>query len=924
MSVKEAGGRPIGREAELAALAQAARLARAGTPSLTVLRGARGIGKTSLVRAAVHAMDGFTVLWASCDAAEQDWRYGTLLQLLHQVDAKVISGRPALSGVETSTAEEPHRLGAELLRLLAALQQAAPVVLVVDDLPWADDASLQVLGVAARRLRTGRVMLVLVQRSDVPFAPERPDLTRLAGSVEHSRVVELDLLGEGDVARFATAAGFGQLTAAAADRLRRHTDGHPLHLQAVLAATDARRLNDPAWPLPVPASVAASVQCLLDRLPPDSRSLAEAAAVLDARAPLATLARLAGVADASGALDTLLESDLVQWWPTDPTTPVRIRPTLHRVAVYQTVPPSRRQALHRTAARLTDRHAALAHRVCASSRPDPALLAELAATARYEAAAGNTGRAVSCLLWAADLSPSAEAHEDHLLAAAQHLIMFTAYNTRLLELRGRIERCRPQPLRTLLLGRIAFLTMDLAAAEQHFLTAIADADPQDTSGFLARAHVGLATLQVGCGRGEQALPVLARVLDDPHADARTTAVARSLSVFASCFAHGPRATLTLCPDIGRLPAGAQEVTPHQRPLLAVRGTLRGVAGDFRAALGDLSALIHTPDGTLTTDQDVTTYVALALVQFATGDWPEAARTAAHARTVAELAAQPWGLVPAYALSAVLAAHQGDLDAACAHHRAALRHQQRQANPANVFHLGFAEAAIALTGSGDPADVLRALRPLTVSEYAGDHVLWEPWWLPLQAQALIEAGETAAARSALERLAQQAEQMPALRTTIALVTGKLAEAGGDLKAAKAAYRAALVTPPADEIPLHRAHLEHAYGRLLSRTGGHRRAIAHLDAAAEAYTRLGALPFLRRLRPAAGKVRDGCPGDALTDRERDVAELAVQRLTNREIAARLFLSVKTVEFHLARVYHKLGISTRRQLPSALDPDGEKGAA
>ncbi|WP_149038179.1 AAA family ATPase, partial [Kitasatospora sp. MBT63] len=365
----------VGREVELGVLGSCVVGAAAGVPWLVEVEGEAGIGKTSLVRRVVEGLEGWSVWWASCDAAEQDWPYGVVEQWRRQAGRVLLREFAVLGGV-LGPSVTPVAVGAELVDLLGAVQDSGPVVLVVDDAQWMDEESLRVLRFVMRRLWADQVLVLATVRTRGPvdegtLAGERAqEWQRLVAGAPNAQVVRLGGLGEADVGRLLAgaygAAGGSSAGVAAVRRVWEHTGGHPLYVRSLVAALGSAGLADAQVGLPVPESLAEAVRRTLVGLPQDGRALVEALAVLDARVPLVLAGRVAGVADTSLALGPLLASGLVEWAPSEPSSPVAITHRLQRDAVYRVMRPQRRRELHTAAVPVVDAKAAWAHRVAAT------------------------------------------------------------------------------------------------------------------------------------------------------------------------------------------------------------------------------------------------------------------------------------------------------------------------------------------------------------------------------------------------------------------------------------------------------------------------------------------------------------------------------------------------------------------------------
>jgi DNA-binding CsgD family transcriptional regulator len=191
---------------------------------------------------------------------------------------------------------------------------------------------------------------------------------------------------------------------------------------------------------------------------------------------------------------------------------------------------------------------------------------------------------------------------------------------------------------------------------------------------------------------------------------------------------------------------------------------------------------------------------------------------------------------------------------------------------------------------------------------------------MAAEAQIELGRLDEARSTLAELADRGREGSGLDLVLGWLSGRLLERDGDPDAARERYQATLARPvPEDDVPLHRARLEQALGRLLMAQRNRRAAIEWLRRAHDRYSTLGARPFLERCGAdlvACGlhPPRRGAEALRLTGRERDVAHLVARGLTNDEAARELFVSAKTIEYHLGNIYAKLGCS-RHELGALL---------
>ena len=205
--------------------------------------------------------------------------------------------------------------------------------------------------------------------------------------------------------------------------------------------------------------------------------------VLNLRMPLAQLGQAAQVESPSAAIEPAVASGLVDWWPEEPACPVVIRHPLVRDAIYAGITATRRRVLHARAASAVSESASWEHRVAALDRPDEGLAAQLERLAGEEAAGGRLALAATHLQWASDVSPARADRERRLLTAALHLTL--AEEARGLALREAVEASAPSPLRSCVLGTMAFSSGQLAEAERQFSQALAEARTTPDSRSLA-------------------------------------------------------------------------------------------------------------------------------------------------------------------------------------------------------------------------------------------------------------------------------------------------------------------------------------------------------------------------------------------------------------------------------------------------------
>jgi DNA-binding CsgD family transcriptional regulator len=865
------------RAAESAALDRLLDAARAGRSGALVVHGEPGIGKTELLDRAVASATGFRVARAAGVESETEMAFAGLhqlcRQLLESLDRLVAPQRQALTtifGLGNGGSTDPFVVGVAVLNLLAAAAEEEPLLCVVDGADRLDRASTQTLGFVARRLSAESVVLVFGLRSP---------------SAELTGVPELRVDGLSDSAARALLESVtaGPLDERVRDRILAEARGNPgalLQLPKTLTPAElAGGMGLPAVP-PADGARAESLRLRLDRLPAQTRLLS----LLAAAEPVGEPALLRRAALRLGLyLETAAPPEADGLFTLG--TGVAFRDPLVRSVAYHAAPARQRSAVHRALAETVnpaldpDRHTW--HRAQAAHAPDDELADELErcadrarARGSLAAAAGFLGRAV---VLAAD--PARRAERALAAARAMHDAGESEQAVDLLPL------AQDGPLDEVQRAHLELLTAQIAFAPA----------------LLVRAAKRLEPIDARLARDTYLEAMYAAVFSGSVGSPEVIAVAE-----AARAASAPPAPRSVDLLLDGLAARLTEGQATGAPLL--KRALAGFsAGDIRWH----HLAFHAADELW--DDDAAHALAHRMVRLARrrkelGRLPQALSclayralcegefgAAAELLEEAESVAAATGGTALVCLRPLLAAWRGQ--------------EEEVVSPGGegLFVTGTEYASAVLNnglGRYDAA-LVAAQRALVREE------LFSPWILPELIEAATRTGDLELAGAAVERLGERAR---ASGTELALAiesVGRALVSHGD--AADGLYREGVEGLGHSRIAPYRARAHLLYGEWLRRERRRTEARAQLQAASELFAAMGAVAFADRA--ARELLAAGQPsvraGGQLTLREAQVAELARDGHSNKEIASRLFISASTVEYHLHKVYTKLGIVSRNQL-------------
>jgi DNA-binding CsgD family transcriptional regulator len=905
----------LDRERERAALDGLLGGLRLGRGGALVVRGEAGVGKSALLEYVAGAAADMRVARAVGVESEMELAFASLhllcAPLLGRLEDLPGPRRDALGvafGLRAGGAPDRFMVGLAVLTLLAEVAEERPLLCVVDDAQWLDRASAQVLAFAARRLLAEPVGLI--------FAAREP-------GEQFRGVPELEVRGlpDKDARALLASAVRVRLDEQVWDRIVAETNGNPLALLELPRGLSPAQLAGGfglAGARAVPARIEQGFRERLAALPGDTRSLLLVAAAEPAGDPVLVWRAAGRLGIAASAAEAAQADGLLKIGPR-----VRFRHPLVRSAVYSAASREERRAAHRALAEVTDpgrdadRRAW--HLAAAAAGPDEGVAAELERSAGRAQARGGMAAAAAFLRRAVELTAEPGPRAGRALAAAQASLLAGALDaaTDLLAMAaaGPLDELQ-QARASLLRGQLAFASsmggdapallvkaaqqlepLDAALARQTYLDAWAAAllagQFAGAGGLHEVARAARSAPQpAGAPRpSDLLLDGLAVLVTEGHARAAPL-LRRAVRVFAE-----DEITLEEGLRYGWLAADAAVAVWEEEYWRAIEARqLQSVRE--AGLLVDLSIWVQ----------------GVAVNEIWRGDFAAAASLIAEAEAIAAATGSGFARYAAVFLAGMRGA-----EAEAAQLIEAVIRDSRAAGQGLGVQWSQWVSALLYNSLGRYEQALAEAQQ--AAEQAPELII-STWALPELIEAASRSGQSGAAADALGRLAEtagtaQTDWGPGIyaRCRALLSDGQDAEGW---------YREAVgrLSRTGFRPELSRAHL--LYGEWLRREGRRADARAQLRTAHDTFDAIGMLAFAERARRellATGEtVRKRTVGmhDQLTPQEAQIARLARAGLSNAEIAAQLFLSARTVEWHLSKVFTKLEISSRRQLQQAL-PDG-----
>ena len=900
----------LDRELERGQIERVLETARQGRSTALVLQGEPGTGKTTLLDYAVESGRDFHIVRLLGIESEAELGFAALHQLLLPFLAGLrslpVPQRDALGGaLGLRRADSPDRflLALAALTMLAGAAAKRPLLCIVDDAQWLDRESAGILGFIARRLSADAIAML--------FAVRGP--SERTADLEGIPWVQIGGLPPEEAGQLLASAAAGRIDRGVSERIIAQTGGNPLGLIELGGELSREQLADEtSLPelLPVGASLQARYLRQIRSMPADTQVLLLAAAADPTGDPallwragefLGFGIRAAASAEAQG---------LLRFSPL-----VGFRHPLIRSAVYHGAALAERVRVHEALARATDPQVAadLAawHRAEAATGPDESVAGELERAADRARERGGWAASARFLTRAATLTPDTDSRFRRVLAAAQAETTAGACvraQALLDSVAGQLDNPVKHAAALRVQGTIRYAQDRTAEAASVLLDAARRLAPLDP--VLARATLleALAAARISgrlakTGAGEADIAHAARSLPLPSPPDATIGDL-VLDADATLLLNSHEAAV---PMLKRAVAAMLEAPISSAELL----TLTGVGCAAASALGDDHALYSLANRleVQARDQGAVLPLSTALIFSGVSELFAGRLGQAHARYTERGAIEAARGGSCEVGQALVLAWRGRAAEARAEAAAAAQVAVKQGEGWKLAMLEYARAVLAL-GMGHYEEALAA-----APDGYKENVLLRTFALPDLIEAAVRCGERETAEQAVTSVAGRAAASPT-----PLMLGLLARSRallGSETDTEALYREAISYLQQARGRVHLARAELLYGEWLRREKRQRDAREHLQAAYGMFREIGADGFAERARlelaATGGTARPPASsrGGGLTPQELQVAVLAAAGFTNLEIASRLFISPKTVDYHLGKVYRKVGVASRRQL-------------
>jgi DNA-binding CsgD family transcriptional regulator len=923
-----------GREAELDAINDfLASLGRG--PSALLLEGSAGIGKTTLWQAAIASAQSLGCRLLSSRAAESEARlaFGNLGDLFdfELPDLPAPQKRAleaALLRAEAQVTPDQHAVSLASLAVLRVLAESGPVVIAIDDIQWMDRSSARVLSFVVRRLEDEPIGLLATLRVDdrgdpVGLAGASPplDLSRLSiGSLAESEMMRLVMDRTGDSLRRPTLA-----------RLHKVSQGNPFYALEIARALQERELRSVTGELPpIPRDLQDLLQKRLAALPDEATDVLLVAAAAARPTEKLVIAAAASPERAPTGLDVAEKADVILIEGDE----VSFTHPLLASTVYNTVPGRARREVHRRLASIVDdieeraRHMALI-----TEEPDEAVSGILEEAATHARARGAPDAAAELVDWACSLTPGSqpEARLRRTLQAAEHHFDAGDATKATAVLEEAAKSSKPGRDRARLLYRLGSISwMDLERVQTLAEEALEEAE--DEPELVTGNHEHLAWVGIYSGDLSSGTSHARSSFETVQKTEELAIKSDSTSTFGMLEFLGGRPCEAFMDEAMRLEDQATEQNPGaQRTVYTAARTCNGLRLLWAGQLDDARNVLqrelsdYETAGRYTVQSEILSY--LAEIESRAGDWELAEAYAREAVEIDNETGHESGRGEMLSSRALILALKGNVDEA--------RRDIEEgiglcvANNDDLY-TNFHRAVLGLLelSLSNPA---AAIGPLEESVAFLDRMgSDEPGIipsLPNAVDALVSLGRLQEAESLTDRLearAKKRERIWAIATA-ARCRAQIAAARGDDTTAASAFTEALALHQEDPQPFEIGRTFLAKGDAERRSKQKRAARESLGKAIEIFDNLGARIWKAKAVESLDRVgsRRAAVGE-LTPTEARIAGLVSEGKRNREIAEELFISVKTVEANLSRIFQKVGVRSRTELARRLGSHSEKNSS
>jgi DNA-binding CsgD family transcriptional regulator len=913
---------PIGRERQLGEIEVLLDSLRSGLSALT-LTGAAGIGKTTLWREGLRraASRGISVLSTRPSQQERSLSFAGLADLLEPVSPEAFELLApaqrraidvALLRAESGASPSRGAIHAAVLSLVRRVAATRRVLIAVDDAQWLDDATAESLSFTLRRVEQLPVGVL----ASVRLEGGRPQSFETAVTTDRRRDLAVGPLSVAALHAIVKQRLTAPLPRPVLVRVVASSGGNPFY--ALEIARELERVGVPTagQPLPVPGELQALVRSRMARLPRRTRYA------------LLTAACMSQPTIGKVDIDALGPAEQAGIVVIEQTGRLRFGHPLLAAAVQESAPTSQRLEVHRqlaehasTAGDLEERARHLAE---AATGPDETVAAALDAAAERAASRGALTAAAALARKALELTldPASDQAMKRVISFAEQCLLSGGDPGEVgAVLEAAIAMCPSNHMRAELRLRLAWVMRgtDAGHGDADLLKAI---DETSDRGQLARIHMQAVWMaQSDAAHGLRHCDAALELLDE----------ATDPFTFAALLMH--RAYLRLL--AGR---GADDAAMEQGKAIEERLFASGLSDRDRSPVPVIWPLlkdefthavsVHTEHlewsrqiEMLPLEQSLSYF--LAMLELWRGNWDRAEGWVTALADLLDQSGSDYYLSWALVSRGMLDAHRGLLDDAEAAGTEAVRVAAAAADRGREAEARQLLGFVALS-RGDLAGAAEHLLAADrIVEQLGQREPAGYRFHPDLIEALIGLGALDQARAQVERLAERARVFP--RPWILVMRGRcrglLLAAEGDLDGADAALQEALAAHENLEMPFERGRTLLAYGQVLRRRNSRRAARAALEEALATFAGLGAPVWADRAAVELTRVPRRRAPAGLTPTEERIARLVADGWTNRQIAERAFVSTKTVEANLSRIYSKLGVRSRTQLVRTLAEAGSR---